>query len=97
MNIILTEFVALCALSVSVICTMLILHPQYNDGILGRIALSLIAIAGYARAMTIISGTSMSISNVGAMLWVGLSIFMIRHYMNFHKRKDCPDSDVVSK
>ena len=97
MSILLTEFVALCALAVSVVCTLLVLHPQYNDGIIGRLGLTLIAIAAFARAATVISGTSYTVSNVGAMLWIGLAIFMLRHLNNFYRRKDCDESDSVSK
>lgn len=97
MTVLLTEFVALCALAVSVVCTLLVLHPQYNDGFIGRFGLTLIAIAGFARAATIISGTSHDVSNVGALLWVGLSIFMLRHLSNFYRHKDCAQSDEVTK
>jgi hypothetical protein len=97
MTSILTELVALCALAVSVVCTLLVLHPKYNDGILGRLGLSAIAIAGFARAATVLSGASYEVSNVGALLWIGLAIFLLRHFRNFHKCKNRPDADPVSK
>jgi len=89
------DVVAACALVVSIVCTILILHPKYDDGLMGRVALALIAIAGYARAAVMIQGNGEPSSNIGALLWIGLCIFLCRHYRNFYQRKDLPAADKV--
>ncbi len=57
------------------ICTVLVFHPDYDDSLLRRFALALLA-DGFAR----------SYSNVAIIVWFGLCLFLIDHFYNFLKK-----------
>jgi len=97
MNIALADLVVFCALVVFVVCCVLVLHPDYEDGLIGRVALAVIAVASFGRFATVISGTSEAVSNVGSLLWIGLAAFLTRHMCNFLKRKDAPGARKIAK
>ena len=80
--------VLLLASITSVIATVLVFHKDYEDGIIGRFALSLIAIAGVGRVVGIMeSEFSYSVSPQGAMIWAGMAIFFSRHLYRFLRWK----------
>ena len=86
----------LCSIIVSLICTFLVFHHQYNDGLVGRLGLAMMAIAAYARVGNIISGVNQP-SNIGTLLWIGLAIFLLKHVTTFLKFKDGPNARKMSK
>ena len=88
--------VQFATLIVCAICVVLVLHPQYNDGFFGRVGLAMVGVASFARAATIISGIHQPVSNIGTLLWIGLALFLARHFRNFYLRKDRIDSDNVT-
>lgn len=79
------------------ICMGLVLDRDYEDGLVGRVALSLIAIAAFSRASGIIDvwwqGETPVITNIGTMLWIGSALFFTRHAFRFvrWKRKGLHD------
>lgn len=76
--------VVFCALTVSMVSTLLVLHRDYEDGLLGRIGLSFMALAGSARAMhLLIHGLDMPSNPIAVLLWIGLALFMVRHLYRF--------------
>ena len=84
----LETFVAtFCGSIVCMVCVFLVLHPEYDDGLIGRLALSMIGIAGLARFLggvdALIHGHPIVMTNVGMMLWIGASIFFGRHAWRF--------------
>lgn len=91
------DIVSLCALIVGVICVFLVLHPQYNDGLFGRLGLVIIGISAFARAANLFTGDSPPVSNIGAMLWIGLAIFLSRHLSIFMLHKDKADARPMKK
>ena len=71
------------------ICVILVLHPQYEDGLVGRLGLTLIALVAWARFLAVcdtmwhhepVHVTSLWLSIT---LWAGLSIFLSRHLWRF--------------
>lgn len=96
MNLLL-DLVSLCALVVGVICVILVLHPQYNDGLFGRIGLSIMGIAAFARTVNLLSEDNTPVSNIRAMLWIGLALFLARHFTIFMKHKDASDAREMQK
>ena len=83
--------VAVFSTATAIIATMLILSKDYEDGVMGRLALALLAIAAYT---TIFRGVDWIIAGmpprlpfvpVGALVWSGMGIFLIRHYFRWRK------------
>lgn len=76
--------VAAAALAVFLICLVLVLHPDYEDGLVGRIALATIALAALARFLAIAGGDwQMQFNSIAFLLWVGLALFLGRHLYRF--------------
>ena len=79
---------AVCAFVVLVVCIALVLHKDYEDGLIGRLALATIGLASMGRLSSILErGWDTYVSHVGVMLWVGLSIFLARHLYYFLRRR----------
>lgn len=73
------------SLGIAAICITLIIHPQYEDGLFGRLALGLLALAELSifwdsavdgRHYTGILGTTMAIQ-------IGVFLFFLRHLYRF--------------
>jgi len=78
------------ALVVMCVAVVLVLHPHYEDGLLGRLALAGLALAGLGRAGTILeSGYEIDLSWVAALLWWSLTLFMVRHLYRFLRWRRC--------
>jgi hypothetical protein len=85
--------VVVCGLLVSLICTALVLHRDYEDGLIGRIGLAFIALACSARVMQIAVTAlerwlqdidkPININPANALLLLGLAMFMTRHFYRF--------------
>lgn len=86
--------VAPCALSVFLVCLSLVLHPDYEDGLIGRIALAAMAVAGITRFMDIVAaGAATPIAHIGVLLWIGLALFMMRHLYRFLRWRHSGEGD----
>lgn len=69
---------------VCIIAIILILHKDYEDGFIGRLALALIVVASIGRALKIVEGDfHTNTSLVALLLWSGFSIFLVRHFWRF--------------
>lgn len=71
---------------------ILVLHREYEDGLLGRIALAMIGIACFARfwagSESLITGDPVRLSfGMAALLYSGIALFLTRHSYRFMKYK----------
>lgn len=82
-----TLIALLAGFVVTAVCVTLVLHQDYEDGLIGRVGLSLIALASMTRflgaADALISGEYLHLSPVALTLWSGLAIFLARHLWRF--------------
>lgn len=89
-----TVISGLCATVVASIAIILILHHEYDDGLIGRVALSGLGLGAIVRVTEIISnGASMPVTPVGVLIWVALALFLGRHLRRFMKWKHSGDYD----
>jgi hypothetical protein len=79
---------------VIVSCSILALHKDYQTGLLGGIALALIAVAGFVRLMKFIEHDNFNISIPPAVfwMWVGLALHFGQLLYRFFKRLRCRDT-----
>lgn len=96
-----------CSLVICIVSTFLVVHPKYEDGLMGRI--SLICIAGSCAVVLgeFVDGVDYEVNPTTLGVQFGLAIFFLRHVYRFSKwvkhgsfdwRKDekaTPDSAVV--
>lgn len=78
----LNVIVGLCAMAAAVICTLLVFHPDYEDGLIGRLALSGMALAAVARVCDLVAYNG-GTSQIGSLLWMALAVFLSRHFWRF--------------
>lgn len=83
-----------CAAVVFVVCTALILHRHYEDGIVGRVALALLAVAAFARCLAIAQAwmgqaPETQFNSIALLVWIGLALFLARHLLRFLRRRRC--------
>lgn len=75
------------ALVVFAACAFLVFHPAYDDGFLGRLGLSLVAVVAAARILRIVFEVGPAApTSLAVMLYVGLALFLTRHTTNFLRR-----------
>lgn len=88
-------FLAACAVLVTV-PMYFIVHRVYQDGIVGRIALSLIAFAAATFFLDMIDGTEWEILPQIALMTAAFAAFLVWHLWRFHRRvlKTYPDFEV---
>jgi hypothetical protein len=83
--------IATAALIVAIVCTALVLHPEYEDGLIGRIALAVLAIVAVSRfpdaVESAISMTEYKISAQGLAMWIAVAVFFARHWYRFYKAR----------
>lgn len=84
--------VALAALCVALVAVALVLHPDYEDGLIGRVGLAAIAIAGAARSLNLLLDGGHA-SPIGVLLWFGLVLFFARHAYRFRKWRRCGEHE----
>lgn len=83
----------ICAALTGACCITLIFHKDYDDGIIGRIALGLMGFAAFARVTTPFFGlVPIMPTPVSVFLWSGIALFMTRHTMKFLIRSKKRDS-----
>ena len=64
------------ALIVASICIFLVFHEDYEDGFVGRLALSLIGMSASGRVLQLAEDATRYVSSVGLVLWIGLALFL---------------------
>ena len=90
----LTVAVFLCTLIILAVCITLVFNKHYEDGLIGRIALSVIAIAAAGRASGIWDSDFMfAVTPQGALVWIGLTLFLVRHLYRFLRWRSSGDGD----
>lgn len=86
--------VLIASASVAAVCVALVLHREYEDGLIGRISLACMGVAALARAASLLSGLGyVWVSPVGVLLWCGLAAFMVRHVYRFARWRRCGEND----
>lgn len=97
----------MCSLVICCVTTVLMVHPKYEDGVVGK--LSLLCIAGSCAVVVgeWFDGVVYEVNPTTLGVQVGLSIFFLRHIYRFSKwvkhgsfdwrknEKNAPASDVV--
>lgn len=79
---------------VLVICTFLVLHPDYEDGLFGRIGLAMLAMGSAARLMGMLtSETGLTFNPIAFVIWIGLAIFFSRHVYRFLRWRKSGEHD----
>ena len=75
------------ALIIAAICVVLVAHPQYEDGLFGRLALGLIALS----ELSVFWDSAIDGSHYGSVLpttlaiQLGVLLFFVRHLYRFQK------------
>ena len=64
------------ALIVACICIFLVFHEDYEDGMIGRLALSLMGLSASGRVLQLSDNHAWQVSNIGLVLWIGLALFL---------------------
>jgi hypothetical protein len=89
-----TVVAGLCAALVAAVSIILILHHEYEDGLIGRIALSGLGLGAIVRVTEIVShGASLPVTPVGVLIWISLAMFLGRHLFRFIRWKHSGDYD----
>lgn len=74
LTLIVVAFASAVVLSVSV---MLAAHKDYRSGFFGTLGLSLIALAAFARAISILTDApNTEVSPIGVVFWIGMACFL---------------------
>lgn len=82
--------VAFCAAALSVMCVVLVLDKDYEDGLIGRVSLAFMSLAGYGRAVTLIeSDFTLQLSWIAVMIWLSITAFVARHIYRFIRWRNC--------
>lgn len=76
------------------VCIVLVFHRDYEDGILGRLALSMISISSFSLAMGIIErGFSQHLNPIHTIVWFALALFFGRHLYRFLRWRRVGEND----
>jgi hypothetical protein len=72
-----------------IVGTALVLHPEYEDGLLGRIALSALSVVALTRIPDTVDSMLLNtplthISTQGFVVWTALALFLARHWYRFY-------------
>lgn len=74
----------LLSVSIVVACTvMLVFHRDYEDGLIGRLALSLLCIGATTRIAKLLDDIPDVVSPIQVVTWTGLALFFARHTWRF--------------
>lgn len=78
----------LCGFMTFMMCSVLVLHDDYDDGLVGRLALSIIAVAAMAGIFRIAEGNLdiVRFSPISMVAGVGVTLFFMRHAYRFLSR-----------
>ena len=87
-------FLFLCAATVGVICLVLVLNKDYEDGLIGRVALASLALAAYVRCSVIVDRDFIAtFSPIATLTWPALALFFGRHIYRFYRWRDCGEHE----
>jgi hypothetical protein len=82
--------VGAAALAVVAICLLFVLNPHYHAGLIGNVGMCLVALAAASRVGDLVEhGLEARISPQGALLWIGLALFLGRQAWRFMSRLHC--------
>jgi hypothetical protein len=82
--------VGAAALAVVAICLLFVLNPHYHAGLVGNLGLCLVALAAASRVGDLVEhGLEARVSPQGALLWIGLALFLGRQAWRFMSRLHC--------
>lgn len=91
---ILTFIIFFCAALIFAVCLVLVFHKDYEDGLIGRLALALIGITSLARVIGILENDfDVRFSPIAIGLWIGLALFFGRHLYRFLRWKRIGEHD----
>ena len=97
----------ICSLIICLVSTFLVIHPDYEDGLVGRLALLTLSLAGAVAVGEWVDGVVYELNPTSLAIQLGLSVFLLRHVYRFNKwanggsfdwrknEKDTPSHDVV--
>ncbi len=96
-----------CSFVICCVSTFLVVHPKYEDGLVGRIALLCISLSSLVVIGEWLDGVVYEVNPTTLGVQFGLSVFLLRHVYRFSKwvksgsfdwrknEKATPDSAVV--
>ena len=79
----------IAALIILCVCVTLIFHCEYEDGLIGRIALAGISIAEFALVVDALDGSEYHIMPSTFIVQISLCVFLLRHlyrFLKWHRR-----------
>ena len=98
----------ICSLIICLISTFLVVHPKYEDGLVGRVALLCLSFSCAVVLGEFVDGVEYEVNPTTLSIQLGLSVFLLRHVYRFNKwangntsfdwrknEKDTPSNDVV--
>lgn len=75
----------LCCLIVCIVSIFLVMHPKYEDGLVGRIALLCISIGSLIVVGEFMDGVEYDVNPTTLTVQLGLAVFLLRHVYRFNK------------
>ena len=72
-------------LIVCLISTFLVIHPKYEDGLVGRVSLLCISIGSLIVVGEFADGVEYEVNPTTLTVQVGLAVFLLRHVYRFNK------------
>lgn len=91
------SIIGICAIIIAIVCTIFVVHKDYEDGLIGRIALS-----GVILACIVVSMVDLFVdarykgSPLELQLLIGcLTVFVVRHLYRFDRFVRCKHQDVM--
>ena len=75
----------ICSLIICCVSTFLVVHPKYEDGLIGRIALLCLSVSGAVVVGEWADGVVYEVNPTSLGVQVGLAIFLLRHVYRFSK------------
>jgi hypothetical protein len=86
MNDVAVSILLICAITVCLCCFLLVFHPEYDDGLLGRLGMAMITFVGVARVLRYFDEIPDHVPPNLLIMWVGLALFFGRHTYRFLRR-----------
>ena len=70
------------------VCAVLVFHKKYKSGLCCTVALSVISLAAFSRALSIFYAGEYYGNAIGGTLWMGLAVFLGDHFYNFWRYRN---------
>ena len=80
------------AIFVCAVCTVLVFHPEYDDGLIRRLALAILALTSFMRVTGILEHLQncweapRAFGHVAILAWIGMALFFGDHFYNFLRK-----------